>query len=82
MVIKVLGPGCAACQETERVVRAAVDEAGCAATVEKISDFKTMMAFGVLSTPAVVLDGSVVCSGRVPSRSEVLTWIATGADRV
>ena len=77
MLIKVLGPGCAKCKEAENVVTAAVQEAGNGATVEKVTDLKEMMALGVMSTPAVVIDNKVMCTGRVPSKSEVIAWIAT-----
>lgn len=79
MVIKVLGPACSRCKEAESIVRAAVREADCPATVEKVTDFKTMMELGVLSTPAVVIDGALLCSGRVPTRNEVLGWLSSGA---
>ena len=59
MDIKVLGPGCPKCKEA----------------VEKITDFQQMMQYGVMSTPAVVLDGVVKVVGRVPSKAEVLAWI-------
>ena len=77
MEIKVYGPGCARCKETEQIVKAAVQEAGSSATVEKISDLTQMMAHGIMSTPAVAIDDKVVCSGRIPSKSEVMGWIAT-----
>lgn len=77
MLIKVLGPGCAKCKETENIVSAAVQEAGNGATVEKVTDLKEMMSLGVMSTPAVVIDNKVMCTGRVPSKSEVMEWIAT-----
>ena len=76
MLIKVLGPGCAKCKEAENVVTAAVQEAGGGATVEKVTDLKEMMALGVMSTFAVVIDNKVMCTGRVPSKSEVMSWIA------
>ncbi len=76
MDIKVLGPGCAKCKEAEKIVADAVQEAHSPATVEKITDFKAMMALGVMSTPAVVIDGTVMCTGRVPSKAEVLGWLA------
>lgn len=76
MLIRVLGSGCARCKETESIVAAAVQEAGNGATVEKVADFKEMMKLGVMSTPAVVIDNKVMCTGRVPSRSEVMGWIA------
>ena len=79
MKIKVLGPGCAKCRETENVVRDAVRAAGGGASVEKVTDFREMMALGVLSSPAVVVDGKIMCSGRVPSRGEVLNWLGSGA---
>ena len=76
MLIKVLGPGCAKCKEAEKIVASAVQEANSAATVEKVTEFKEMMALGVMATPAVVIDGKIMCTGRVPSKSEVLGWIA------
>ncbi|MCM0755379.1 thioredoxin family protein [Desulfovibrio aminophilus] len=75
MEIKVLGPGCPKCKEAEKVVREAVAAAGIDADVEKITDFQQMMRYGVMSTPAVVVDGVVKVAGRAPSRDEVLAWI-------
>lgn len=75
MEIKVLGPGCAKCKETEKLVHEAVSEAGVAATVEKITDFQQIAGYGVLSTPAVVIDGDVKVVGKVPSKSELLAWL-------
>ena len=76
MEIKVLGPGCAKCGEAEKIMRAAVEEAGVAVTIEKISDFQQIAKFGVFSTPAVVIDGQIKCVGKVPSKSEALGWLA------
>ncbi len=75
MDIKVLGPGCAKCKETEKMVREAVAAAGVDANVEKITDFQQMMQYGVMSTPAVVVDGEVKVVGKVPSKDDVLAWI-------
>ena len=75
MEIKVLGPGCAKCAEAEKIMRAAVEEAGTAATIEKISDFQQIAKHGVFSTPAVVIDGQIKCVGKVPSRNEALDWV-------
>ena len=75
MEIKVLGPGCAKCGEAEKIMRAAVEEAGVAATIEKVSDFQQIAKFGVFSTPAVVIDGQIKCVGKVPSKAEALSWI-------
>lgn len=75
MLIKVFGPGCARCEETHNLVIRALEESGCQGNVEKVTDFKEMMASGVMATPAVAIDGKVLCTGRVPSRKEVLEWI-------
>jgi len=75
MEIKVLGPGCAKCQQAENVVREAVAEAGVAADVEKVSDLMKIALYGVFGTPAVVIDGEVKSVGKVPSKEEVLSWI-------
>lgn len=81
MKIKVFGPGCAKCEETGRIVAQAVKESGFPAEVDKITDFKEMMANGVMSTPAVSIDGEIMCTGRVPSRKEVLDWIANACKK-
>ena len=75
MVIKVFGPGCAKCTETENLVKAVAAEKGGDIIVQKISDFKEMMAAGVMSTPAVAVDGVVKSAGKAPSREEVAAWI-------
>ena len=75
MEIKVLGPGCAKCSEAEKIMRAAVNEAGVTATIDKISDFQQIAKHGVFSTPAVVIDGQIKCVGKVPSKSEALAWL-------
>lgn len=75
MEIKVCGPGCAKCHETERVVNEALSEAGIQATVQKISDFSEIAKLGVFATPAVLIDGKIKCSGRAPSRKDVLSWL-------
>ena len=74
MEIKVCGPGCANCSKAENIVREAVAELGIAAEIRKISDFAEMAKLGVLSTPAVILDGKIKCVGKVPSKSEVRDW--------
>ena len=68
MLIKVLGPGCAKCKEVEKVINVVVQESGSSAKVEKVTDFKEMMALGVMSTPAVIIDGTIMCTGRIPSK--------------
>jgi small redox-active disulfide protein 2 len=75
MEIKVCGPGCHKCHETERMIQETVEEAGIQATVEKVADFNEIAQLGVFSTPAVVIDGQIKCVGKVPTRKEVLGWI-------
>ncbi len=73
--IQVMGPGCPKCVKAEKVVREAVAESGIDATVEKITDFQDIASFGVMSTPAVAVDGVVKISGRCPSKKDVLNWL-------
>jgi small redox-active disulfide protein 2 len=76
MDIKVLGPGCAKCQQTEKVVKEAVAETGVSATVEKVTDIRKIAEYGVFGTPAVVVDGDVKCVGKVPSKQDVKKWVS------
>ena len=75
MEIKVCGPGCANCTKAEAVVKEAVAESGASAEVEKVTDFAEMAKLGVLSTPAIVIDGRIKCVGKVPTKSDVLEWL-------
>ena len=75
MDIKVLGPGCPKCRQTEKVVKEAVAEAGIAADVEKVTDLMKIASYGVFGTPAVVVDGEVKSVGKIPSKDEILAWI-------
>ncbi|HHZ17231.1 MAG TPA: thioredoxin family protein [Peptococcaceae bacterium] len=67
MVIKILGSGCANCKKLEANVREALKQLGIEATIEKVEDFKDIMAYGVMRTPALVVDDQVKVMGRVPS---------------
>lgn len=71
MIVKVLGPGCKNCVNLERVTHQAIDELGLDATVEKVTDYPTIAGYGVMSTPALVVDEKLVLSGRVPTAGEV-----------
>ena len=75
MNIKVLGPGCPKCQYTEKVVKEALAEKGINAEIEKVSDIKEIVKYGVFGTPAVVVDGQVKCAGKVPKKEDVLSWL-------
>jgi small redox-active disulfide protein 2 len=75
---EILGSGCANCQKLMGVTEAAVRDLGLDdAELVKIEDFPTIMSYGVMSTPALVIDGEVVLSGKVPTQAEVGTLIAT-----
>jgi small redox-active disulfide protein 2 len=71
MDIKVLGTGCAKCKTLEKVVKEVVAENEIDAIVSKVEDIVEIMQFGVMSTPALVVDGEVVLSGKVPNAQEV-----------
>jgi small redox-active disulfide protein 2 len=71
MEIKVLGPGCPKCKTLEKVTREVVEKNNIDATITKVEDIMDIMAFGVMSTPALVVDGKVVVKGRVPSNDEI-----------
>jgi small redox-active disulfide protein 2 len=71
MNIKVLGSGCANCKKLESNVKEALSNLKLDATVEKVEDFKAIMAYGVMQTPALVVDDVVKFYGRVPSAKEL-----------
>ncbi len=75
MEIKVLGPGCPKCQQTTKIVKEALAEAGVEASLEKITDTMEIAGYGVMGTPAVVIDGKVRSVGKIPSKNDVKSWI-------
>ena len=75
MEIKILGPGCPKCQQTEKAVKEAVAEVGVAADIEKVTDTMKIAGYGVFGTPAVVIDGEVKSVGKIPKKEDVLGWI-------
>jgi len=77
MKIKVLGPGCAKCYQLEETTREVVKELGIDAEIDYVKDIKKIMEYPILTTPGLVIDEKLVCSGRVPSKSEVSTYITT-----
>lgn len=74
--VKVLGPGCAKCQALEKAVSSALAELGMNMKIEHVTDFAQIAAYGVMSTPALVVDGKVVSYGKVLSKDEVKGLIA------
>ena len=75
MVIKVLGSGCTNCKKLEKNTRRAVEELGIEATIEKVSEYKDIVAYGVMKTPALVVDEKVKLMGRVPSAEEIKKYL-------
>lgn len=71
MIIKVLGTGCPSCRKLDANVRAAISEAGIEASVEKVEDLQKIMEYGVMSTPALVIDEKVVSKGKVLSVGDI-----------
>jgi len=77
MDIKILGPGCPKCQQTEKIVKEVVKEVGLEATVEKVTNIMEIAGYGVFGTPAVVVDGEVKSVGKIPRPGEVKSWIGS-----
>jgi small redox-active disulfide protein 2 len=76
MDIKVLGTGCANCKHTVALIEQAAKTKGVAVTLSKVEEMRDIMGYGVMSTPAVVIDGEVVHAGGVPSRNKVEQWLS------
>lgn len=73
--IKVLGSGCANCHKVEALAKQAVAQLGVEASVELVTDMPTIMRYGVMSTPGIVINDKVVSQGRVPALSQMATMI-------
>ena len=73
--IKVLGSGCRNCEITANAIAQAAQEAGVAVEIEKVTDVAEIMAYGVMSTPGVVVDGKLVHAGGIPAPELVRTWV-------
>ncbi|SKC83336.1 thioredoxin family protein [Maledivibacter halophilus] len=71
MNIKILGSGCKKCNKLYELVEESVKEIGVNADIEKITDFKDIVSYGVMKTPGLVIDGVVKASGRIPSKDEI-----------
>ena len=75
MIIKILGTGCSNCKKLEENTKKAVEELGIEATIEKVTDIKDIMKYGVMKTPALVVDEKVKTMGRVPTSEEIKKYI-------
>ena len=79
LIIKVLGPGCANCENLEKNAREAVDALAVEATIEKVTDRAEFARYGLLYTPGLVIDEKLVAGGRIPRVAEISTWLADAA---
>jgi small redox-active disulfide protein 2 len=71
MDIKILGTGCPKCKTLEKMTREVVEKNAVDATIGKVQDIMEIMKYGVMSTPALVVDGKVMIKGRIPSEQEI-----------
>lgn len=76
MDIKILGTGCPKCEALEAVTHEAADELGLTPEFEKVTDPGEIASWGVMATPALVIDDEVVLSGRVPSEADITTMLS------
>lgn len=77
--IKVLGSGCANCKRLEQLARREAGNLGLTANIEKVTDYGQIMAYGVISTPGLVINDQVVSYGRIPTTQEVADWLTAAA---
>jgi len=78
--IKVLGTGCAGCKTTTEMIRHLAEEKGVTIELEKVEDIQKIMTYGIMSTPAVVIDGKVVHAGGIPKHGEVEQWLGVNSE--
>ena len=75
MKIEILGTGCPKCRQLEANAKKAADELKIKAEIEKVTDVGKIVDYGVMSTPAIVIDGEVKASGRIPTAEEIKKWL-------
>jgi small redox-active disulfide protein 2 len=75
--IKVLGSGCANCQKVEQIAKKVVATLSVDATIQKVTEMQDIMKYPILATPGLVINEKLVCAGRIPSETEVTTWVTT-----
>ncbi len=73
--VKVLGSGCSSCKATAKLIEDVAAAKGISLSVEKVEELRDIVAYGVMSTPGVVIDGKVVHAGGIPSRAKVEEWL-------
>lgn len=75
MIIKILGSGCAKCHRLEQLTREVVTELGLTAEFDQVTEMNKIMAYPIMSTPALVIDEQVKVAGRMPSKEEIAGWL-------
>ncbi|HII79062.1 MAG TPA: thioredoxin family protein [Methanosarcina sp.] len=75
MKIEVLGTGCSKCKKTKETIEKVLKQNGVEAEIVKVEDIETILNYGVMVTPAVVVDGEVKLAGKVPDEKEIRKWI-------
>jgi len=73
--IEILGTGCPKCKKLEENAKKAVEESGAKAQIKKITDITEIIGYGVMSTPAIAINGEVKASGRIPEPKEIIGWL-------
>lgn len=80
ITVKVLGSGCANCKRLEQIAHKVIQNLAIEAEIIKVTDFQEIMDHGVLNTPGLVVNDEVVSSGRIPSESEITTWVVNALE--
>lgn len=75
MQIKILGPGCAKCNKTAKLIEEVVADNNIDATITKVTDMLEIAGHGVMGTPSVIINNVVKCVGKVPKKNEILSWV-------
>lgn len=81
LTIKVLGSGCANCKRVEQIARKVISDMSLEAEVIKVTEYPEIMKYNILSTPGLVINETVVSSGRIPTPAEVSTWLANALEK-
>jgi small redox-active disulfide protein 2 len=81
MKIKILGTGCAKCHQVEQITRQVVKELAIDATIEEVKGMKKIMGYPILTTPGLVVNEELVCSGHIPTKSEITQFIINAMDK-
>jgi len=80
ITIKILGSGCANCKRVEQIAHKVISELAIEANVIKVTNHAEIMKYPILATPGLVIDENVVCSGRIPTKAEVTTWVVNALE--